>query len=174
MDNKSPNPNPTKNNTNNTNTPTSTNTNNLNNEENNSENLLRIIKEQTADLKKKNKKLEKLEEIFIKNNTDLKNILSDKTNIENFLKIIFPKDMHENIIKQEYGLYETNDLTKLWLVCESKNQTEFQKILQQNKIENSDLTEKNKNFEKILVQKTEEFLQCNTELEKIKMEFDKD
>lgn len=150
--------------------------NNLNNEDNNSENenLLRIIKEQTADLKKKNKKLEKLEEIFIKTNTDLKNILADKTNIENFLKIIFPKEMHENIIKQEYGLYESNDLSKFWLVCESKNQTEFQKILQQIKLENSELIEKNKNLNNLLETKTEEFLNCVGELEKIKMEFDKD
>jgi hypothetical protein len=149
------------------------NTNNLNNEEKNSENLLKIIKEQKADLKKKNKKLEKLEEIFIKTNTDLKNILLDKTNIENFLKIIFPKEMHDNIIKQEYGLYETNELSKFWLVCESKNQTEFQKILQQMKSESTELIEKNKILNNSLEAKNEEFRLCNYELEKIKIEFNK-
>ena len=157
----------------NTNTNTNISNNNLSNEEKNSENLLKIIKEQKADLKKKNKKLEKLEEIFIRTNTDLKNILLDKTNIENFLKIIFPKEMHENIIKQEYGLYETNELSKFWLVCESKNQTEFQKILQQMKSENTDLIEKNKNLNISLEAKNEEFRKCHTELEKIKIEFNR-
>lgn len=138
---------------------------NLNNEESNVENLLKLIKDQTSELKKNKKRLEKLEEKFIKTNADLKSVLSDKLNIENFLKIIFPKEMHENILKNDYGFYDTSELSKLWLVCESKNQNVFQKILNQYKNENSELSEKNKVFLIELDNKAKEMKKLRTSYE---------
>src|SRR5690349_6095180 len=108
---------------------TNYNSNTLTPDDTNVENLLSLIKEQTKEIKINKKKLEKLEEKFIKTNADLKNILNDKTNIECFLKTLFPKEMHENIIKAEYGLYDSAELSKMFLVCESKKQNEFQQIL---------------------------------------------
>jgi hypothetical protein len=64
--------------------------------------------------------LEKLEEKFIQVNTDLKNIINDKSNIEEFISNIFPKDMLEQVIKKEYGTYDKSELSKLWLIAESK------------------------------------------------------
>jgi hypothetical protein len=106
------------------------------------EGFVNLISEQQKELKLKTKRLEKLEEKFVKTNTDLKNVLKDKQNIENFFKTIFPRDMHENIIKTDYGLYDTSELNKFWLICESKNQSEFNKYLNQAKKENDDLKEK--------------------------------
>ena len=138
---------------------------NLNNEESNVENLLKLIKDQTSELKKNKKRLEKLEEKFIKTSADLKSVLSDKLNIENFLKIIFPKEMHENILKNDYGYYDTSELSKLWLVCESKNQNVFQKILNQYKNENNELSDKNKAFLIELDNKTKDMKKLRTSYE---------
>jgi len=139
--------------------------NNFNNEETNVENLLKLIKDQTSELKKNKKRLEKLEEAFKKTNNDLKLINSDKTSFESFLKIIFPKEMHVKVIRIENGSYNSSELSKFWLVCESKNQNEFQKILNQLKNENSDYTEKNKKLQI-------EFDNKIKELKKIKNDFD--
>lgn len=110
--------------------------------ETNVENLVKLIQEQTKEIKINKRRLEKLEEKYVKVNSDLKNVLNDKTNIENFLKTIFPKDMHENIVKTDYGLYDSAELSKLYIVVEAKNQNEFQKILSTLKNENSDLMDK--------------------------------
>ena len=139
--------------------------NNFNNEETNVENLLKLIKDQTSELKKNKKRLEKLEEAFKKTNNDLKLINTDKTSFESFLKIIFPKEMHVKVIRIENGSYNSSELSKFWLVCESKNQNEFQKILNQLKNENSDYTEKNKKLQI-------EFDNKIKELKKIKNDFD--
>lgn len=101
------------------------------------------MKEQNKEIKLNKKKLEKLEEKYIKVNTDFKNVLNDKTNIETFLKNVFPKDMHDKVIKEDYGMYEAAELSKLWLILESKNQNEFQNILSKLKAEVSELTDKN-------------------------------
>ena len=60
------------------------------------------MKKQNKEIKTNMKKLEKLEEKFVKVNTDFKNVLNDKTNIEAFLKNVFPKDMHDKLIKEDY------------------------------------------------------------------------
>ena len=125
-------------------------------EETNVDNLMSLIKEQTKELKINKRKLEKLEEKFIKTNADLKNILNDKTNIENFLRTIFPKVMHEGLIKPDYGHYDQAELGKLFLVCESKKQNEFAQILTKMKNENSELSEKNTFLNKELKAKTYE------------------
>ena len=101
------------------------------------------MKEQNKEIKLNKKKLEKLEEKYIKVNTDFKNVLNDKTNIETFLKNVFPKDMHDKVIKEDFGMYEAAELSKLWLILESKNQNEFQNILSKLKAEVSELTDKN-------------------------------
>jgi hypothetical protein len=129
---------------------------NISTDETNVENLLSLIKEQAKEIKINKKKLERLEEKFIKINADFKNVYTDKTNIENFLRNIFPKEMHENIFKTEYGLYDTGELSKMWLICESKNQNEFQQILGKYKNENSDISERNKILMKELDSKTNE------------------
>jgi hypothetical protein len=139
------------NNTNNTNAPDE----DLN-ADTNVETLLKLIKDQTKEIKINKRRLEKLEEKYVKINTDLKNVLNDKNNIENFLRTIFPKEIQDTIIKTEYGLYDTNELSKMWIVVESKNQNEFHKILNQMKNENADYQEKIKVFKSELEQKTNE------------------
>lgn len=109
---------------------------------NNVENLVNLVSEQAKEIKVTKRRLEKLEEKYVKTNTDLKNCSNDKSNYENFIKTIFPKDLYENVIKAEYGLVDTNELSKLWIVVESKSGNEFQKILQNYRNENADLSEK--------------------------------
>ena len=87
--------------------------NNNNSEITDTQKLLQLMKDQNKELKISKKKLEKLEEKFIQVNTDLKNVVNDKTNIEVFLKEIFPKDITDKVIKKEYGTYETAELNKL-------------------------------------------------------------
>jgi len=147
-------------------------TNNFNNEDTNVENLLKLIKDQTNELKKNKKRLEKLEEAFKKTSSDLKLAFADRISLENFLKIIFPKDMHEMVIKLDYGSYNSSDLSKFWLVCESKNQNEFQKILNQLKNENVDFTEKLKNLQYELEIKNKELKSVKNSYEKLRCEYD--
>ena len=109
------------------------------------------------------KLLEKVEEKYIKVNTDFKNVLNDKTNIETFLKNVFPKDMHDKVIKEDYGTYEAAELSKLWLILENKNQSEFQNILSKLKAENSELVENNKKI-------TQQLEEIQNEFEKYKNE----
>jgi hypothetical protein len=120
------------------------------------ETLVNLIKEQTKELKINKKKLEKLEEKFVKTNTDLKNVLKDKLNLENFLRTIFSKEMHENIIKTDYGLYDTSDLNKIWLINEQRTQNEYHRVLNLCRNENSELNEKIKNLNKEIDNKTSE------------------
>ena len=131
--------------------------NNNNNEVTDTQKLLQLMKEQNKELKISKKKLEKLEEKFIQVNTDLKNVVSDKTNIEVFLKEIFPKDMAEKVIKKEYGTYETAELTKLWLISESQNQNEYTNILSKLKGEINDLNASNKVLQLNLDNITQEY-----------------
>lgn len=126
------------------------------NEETSIENLLSLIKEQQKEIKMNKKRLEKLEEKFIKTNSDFKNLINDKINIENFLKTIFSKEMHDSVIQTEYGLYNTSELNKMFHVCESKKQNEFGQILNKYKNENSDLIDKNKTLGKELEIKVNE------------------
>ena len=106
--------------------------------------VVQLMKEQNKELKLNKKKLEKLEEKFIQVNTDLKNIINDKANIEEFISNIFPKDMLNQVIKKEYGTYDKSELSKLWLIAESKNQSEYNNILTRLKSEINDLNMKNK------------------------------
>ena len=131
--------------------------NNNNNEITDTQKLLQLMKEQNKELKISKKKLEKLEEKFIQVNTDLKNVVSDKTNIEVFLKEIFPKDIAEKVIKKEYGTYETAELTKLWLISESQNQNEYTNILSKLKAEISELNANNKILQLNLDNITQEY-----------------
>ena len=131
--------------------------NNNNNEVTDTQKLLQLMKEQNKELKISKKKLEKLEEKFIQVNTDLKNVVSDKTNIEVFLKEIFPKDIAEKVIKKEYGTYETAELTKLWLISESQNQNEYTNILSKLKAEISELNANNKILQLNLDNITQEY-----------------
>ena len=131
--------------------------NNNNNEITDTQKLLQLMKEQNKELKISKKKLEKLEEKFIQVNTDLKNVVSDKTNIEVFLKEIFPKDIAEKVIKKEYGTYETAELTKLWLISESQNQNEYTNILSKLKAEISELNANNKVLQLNLDNITQEY-----------------
>ena len=128
--------------------------------------VLQLMKEQNKELKLSKKKLEKLEEKFIQVNTDLKNIINDKANIEDFISNIFPKDMLSQVIKKEYGTYDKSELSKLWLVAESKNQSEYNNILTKLKSEINELNIKNKeltiNYNQIL-QEFEEFKKNNSE-----------
>ena len=106
--------------------------------------VVQLMKDQNKELKLNKKKVEKLEEKFIQVNTDLKNIINDKANIEEFISNIFPKDMLNQVIKKEYGTYDKSELSKLWLVAESKNQSEYNNILTRLKSEINDLNMKNK------------------------------
>ena len=119
--------------------------------------IVQLMKEQNKELKKNKTKLERLEEKFIKVNTDLKNIINDKTNIEDFMSNIFPKDMLSQVIKIEYGTYDKSELSKLWLVAESKNQSEYNNILTKLKSEINELKLKNKELSVNYSQITKEF-----------------
>ena len=121
------------------------------------------MKEQNKEIKRNKKLLEKVEEKYIKVNTDFKNVLNDKTNIETFLKNVFPKDMHDKVIKEDYGTYEAAELSKLWLILENKNQSEFQNILSKLKAENTELVENNKKL-------TEQLEEIQNAFEKYKTE----
>ena len=119
--------------------------------------LLQLMKDQNKELKISKKKLEKLEEKFIKVNTDLKNVVNDKINIEVFLKEIFPKDITDKVIKKEYGTYETAELTKLWLISESQNKNEYTNILSKLKGEINELNSNNKELKLNLENITQEY-----------------
>jgi hypothetical protein len=134
-------------------------------EEMNIDHLLTLIKEQTKEIKLNKKKLEKLEEKYIKTNADLKNVLSDKLNIENFLRTIFPKDMCDNLIKTDYGLYDSAEISKMYYVLESQKQNEFQQILNRQKNEISDLSERIKQTTKELETKNKELIQLKSNTE---------
>ena len=124
--------------------------------------VVQLMKEQNKELKLNKKKLEKLEEKFIQVNTDLKNIINDKANIEEFISNIFPKDMLNQVIKQEYGTYDKSELSKLWLIAESKNQSEYNNILTKLKTEINELNLKNKEL-------TINYNQISKEFEDFKM-----
>ena len=119
--------------------------------------IVQLMKDQNKELKLNKKKLEKLEEKFVKVNTDLKNIINDKANIEDFISNIFPKDMLSQVIKKEYGTYDKSELSKLWLVAESKNQSEYNNILTRLKSEINDLNLKNKELSLNYNQITQEY-----------------
>ena len=128
--------------------------------------VVQLMKEQNKELKLSKKKLEKLEEKFIQVNTDLKNIINDKNNIEEFMSNIFPKDMLNQVIKKEYGTYDKSELSKLWLIAESTNQSEYNNVLTKLKTEINELNIKNKelniNYTQIS-QEFEEFKKNNSE-----------
>ena len=128
--------------------------------------VVQLMKEQNKELKLSKKKLEKLEEKFIQVNTDLKNIISDKNNIEEFMSNIFPKEMVSQVIKQEYGTYDKSELSKLWLIAESTNQSEYNNVLTKLKTEINELNLKNKelniNYSQISSE-FEEFKKNNSE-----------
>lgn len=136
----------------------------------NVESLLELIKEQNKEIKMNKKKLEKLEERFIKTNADFKNVLNDKMQMEIFLKNIFPKDLHDSVFKKEteYGLYNTNELSKYWIVQESKNQNEFSNIVDKMKNENRELSEKLRVVMRELDIKTNELNGCKESFTKSK------
>ncbi|MCQ2818318.1 MAG: hypothetical protein MJ252_13710 [archaeon] len=123
------------------------------------------MKSQNKELKLNKKKLEKLEEKFIKVNTDFKNVQSDKTNLENFLRNLFPKEMHDKLIKEEFGSYEASELLKLWLVVDSKNQSEIQNVLSNLKNEICQLKEENLSLKKECQASEENFKKFQSENE---------
>ena len=136
--------------------------------------VVQLMKEQNKELKLNKKKLEKLEEKFIQVNTDLKNIINDKANIEDFISNIFPKDMLEQVIKKEYGTYDKSELSKLWLIAESKNQSEYNNILTKLKSEINELNLQNKELRNNYTQIYQEFeeykknnLESNEKMEKL-------
>ena len=128
--------------------------------------VLQLMKDQNKELKLNKKKLEKLEEKFIQVNTDLKNIINDKSNIEEFITNIFPKDMVNQVIKRDYGTYDKSELSRLWLIAESKNQSEYANVLTKLKSEISDLNIKNKELNINLIQVSKEYdeYKKNTEI----------
>ena len=132
------------------------------NDSNSSENVLQIIKDQNKELKLLSKKLTKLEEKYIKMNSDYKMLQNDKTNIESFLKIIFPKEIYEKLIKTELGLYDTAELNRFWVVVEGAKQNDYQKFINQVKSENIEITKK---YESIKVDMESKLI----ELDKLKV-----
>ena len=119
--------------------------------------VIQLMKDQNKELKINKKRLEKLEEKFVKVNTDLKNIINDKANIEDFISNIFPKDMISQVLKKEYGTYDKSELSKLWLIAESKNQSEYNNILTKLKSEINELSMRNKELNLNYSQITQEY-----------------
>ena len=124
--------------------------------ESSTENLLKLIKDQNKELKILNKKLPKLEEKYIKMISDHKMLQNDKTNIESFFKIIFPKEMYEKLIKTDLGLYDCAELNRFWVVVEGAKQNEYQKFVNQLKSENNEFSRKNEILKSELDSKTNE------------------
>ncbi len=62
-------------------------------------------------------------------------------------------------------MYETNELNKLWLICENQKQNEFQKVVAKLKLELNELSEKNSNYQKELVEKNNELSNLKKEHE---------
>lgn len=116
-------------------------------------------------LNKTNKKNQKLEEGYIKLSSELRNLKKDKQQIENFFKIIFPKETHETFIHEEFGLYECDELKKVWMVLETKRENEFQKILNQTRQEVIETKDVTKQFSFELEQKLSEIQQLKKNLE---------
>jgi hypothetical protein len=110
------------------------------------EELIVIINNLNTDLNKIKKKNGRLEEGYIKLNSDLKNLKSDRTQLEIFIKSIFPKEAQDKFTNSEFGLYESDDLKKVWMISETHKENEFQKILSVSKQDNLELTEKIKSF----------------------------
>ena len=141
----------------------STNTTNNNNNSNSqiditdTQKVVQLMKEQNKELKIAKRRLEKLEEKYVQIKTDLNNVVNDKTNIEDFISNIFPKDMLSQVIKKEYGTYDKSELSKLWLIAESKNQSEYNNILTRLKSEINDLNMKNKELSLNYNQITQEY-----------------
>jgi hypothetical protein len=65
--------------------------------------------------------------------------------------------MLSQVIKKEYGTYDKSELSKLWLVAESKNQSEYNNILTRLKSEINDLNLKNKELSLNYNQITQEY-----------------
>jgi len=112
------------------------------------------LKNEIGKIKKKN---QKLEEGYIKLNTDLKNLKSDRKNLENFLKIVFNgNENSDSFIISEYGLYDSDELKKMWMVTETTKEGEFQKLLSNSKEEKNELLEEIKNLKSQLNEKSNE------------------
>lgn len=120
------------------------------------EELLSVAQNTKSELSKTNKKNQRLEEQYIKVFSELKNLKSDKSQLEIFLKQIFPKETHETAIHSEYGLYESEELKKIWLISETQKENQFQKILNQSKEEIIELSEKNKKLSETIEEKIKE------------------
>lgn len=66
-------------------------------------------------------------------------------------------------------MYETNELNKLWLVCDNQKQHEFQKVVGKLKLEVNELNEKNTTLQKDLNTKTDELNLLKKEYESQKL-----
>jgi len=129
------------------------------------EELIVIINNLKTDLNKIKKKNGRLEEGYIKLNSDLKNLKSDRTQLEFFMKSIFPKEAQEKFTNSEYGLYESDDLKKVWMISETQKENEFQKILSVSKQDNFELIEKIKSYESEIDKKNNEISMVRKTLE---------
>ena len=122
------------------------------------------LKAEVTKIKKKN---QKLEEGYIKLNSDLKNLKSDRQQLENFVKIILPKENQDNYIHSEFGMYDSDELKKLWMISETQKENEFQKILSSSKMEKIELLEKLNSTDNELATKSNELVQIRKTLEEI-------
>lgn len=121
------------------------------------EEVIEIANNLKVELGKIKKKNQKLEEGYIKLNSDLKNLKSDRKNLENFLKIIFINhDNQENYLQTEFGLYDSDELKKIWMITETTKEAEFQKILSISKEDKNDLSDTIKTLETQLSEKNSE------------------
>lgn len=132
---------------------------------NTKEELISIVTGLREQLNKTSKKNQKLEEGYIKLSSELRNLKKDKQQIENFFKNIFPKETHESFIHEEFGLYECDDLKKVWMVLETKRENEFQKILNQTRQEVVETKDVTKQFSYELDQKLNEIQQLKKNLD---------
>lgn len=111
--------------------------------EHSADELLKLIQDQSKEIKVNKKKLEKLEERFIKLNSDFKLCNSDRACLEDFLKSIFPKELVNSVVKAELGSYEKSELGRMWVIYESQRENEIQKHMARNKVEIGSLSERN-------------------------------
>jgi hypothetical protein len=65
-------------------------------------------------MKKLEKKLQKLEEKYVETYKDNKNLLKDRTTFEEFLKLVFPKGLQEEVLTSELGLYDIEHISAIF------------------------------------------------------------
>ena len=131
----------------------------------NKEELIKLLEKEKSKLVKLEGKIQKVEESYVSKLKSEKNLLSDRKQLENFLQLVFPKEVYEDFIKSEAGNYQYDDLKKRWLINETKKESEFQKLLSITKQDNYTLNETISQMKEEIESKHKELLNLSRTIE---------